>query len=127
MLAPDDVGWPQDIGVLAVIDGTSVLGPDGHVRIEIVREAVARHLPLIPRFRQLLHTPRRGLGGPLWVDAPSVDLTEHVRVFPLPTPADEAQLLRAAEQLCARRLDAAVRCGKCGCFPDFPRPGSVCS
>ena len=31
---------------------------------------------MVPRFRQLLYQPGRGLGGPLWVDAPVFDLAD---------------------------------------------------
>jgi diacylglycerol O-acyltransferase / wax synthase len=103
-LWPDELGWPLDIGALAVLEGTGLLDPDGRLRIEDVREVVRGRLPLVPRFRQVLYTPPLGLGGPLWVDAPSVDLTEHVRVWQLTEPADEAQLLQAVERLRARRL-----------------------
>jgi hypothetical protein len=105
MLWADDYGWPQDIGALAILDASGLVGPDGRVRIDAVRAAIERRLHLVPRFRQLLYTPRRGLGVPLWVDAHSFDLTEHVRVRRLAAPADEAQLLFAVEQLRARRLD----------------------
>ena len=91
MLWPDEI-WPQDIGALAVLDGSSLLDPDGRFRIEDVRDAVAGRLHLVPRFRQLLYVPPRRLGGPLWVDAPAFDLTDHVAVLPLPAPGDEAQL-----------------------------------
>ena len=104
MLWPDQV-WPQDIGAIAVLDGSSLVDPDGRFRIEVVREAIARRLHLVPRFRQLLYVPPRKLGGPLWVDAPAFDLTDHVRVLPLPAPGDEAQLLLAVEQLRCRRID----------------------
>ncbi|HEY3262976.1 MAG TPA: wax ester/triacylglycerol synthase family O-acyltransferase [Pseudonocardiaceae bacterium] len=103
-LWPDELGWPMDIGALAILDGTGLLDPDGRFRIEDAREAVRRRLHLVPRFRQLLYKPPLGLGGPLWVDAPSVDLTEHIRVRQLTAPADEAQLLLAVERLRARRL-----------------------
>lgn len=104
MLWPDEI-WPQDIGALAVLDGSSVLDPDGRFQIEAVREAIAGRLHLVPRFRQLLYVPPRRLGGPLWVDAPTFDLTDHVAVLPVPAPGDEAQLLLAVEQLRRRRLD----------------------
>jgi WS/DGAT/MGAT family acyltransferase len=104
MLWPDEI-WPQEIGALAVLDGSHLLDPGGRLRIEAVREVIAARLHLVPRFRQLLHIPRRGLGGPLWVDAPTFDLRDHVRVVPLPDPGDEAALLLAAEQLRRRRLD----------------------
>ena len=104
MLWPDEV-WPQEIGALAVLDGSGLLDPGGHFRIEAVGKAVAGRLHLVPRFRQLLYVPPRRLGGPLWVDAPAFDLTDHIAVLPLPAPGDEAQLLLAIEQLRRRRLD----------------------
>ena len=79
MLWPDEI-WPQEIGALAILDGSSLLDPGGRFRIEAVRDAIAARLHLVPRFRQLLYLPRRGLGGPLWVDAPAFDLSDHVRV-----------------------------------------------
>jgi diacylglycerol O-acyltransferase len=104
MLWPDET-WPQDIGALAVLDGGSLLDPGGRLRIEALRQAVGGRLHLLPRFRQLLYVPRRGLGRPLWVDAPAFDLSDHMRAVPLPAPGDEAQLLLATEQLRRRRLD----------------------
>jgi diacylglycerol O-acyltransferase / wax synthase len=105
MIWPEDRGWAQDIGALAILDGATLLGGDGRLSIELAREHVRRRLHLLPRFRQRLYQPRLGLGWPLWVDAPSVDLAEHVRVFPLPARADESQLLLACEQLRCRRLN----------------------
>ena len=97
--------WPQDIGALALLDGANLLDSSGRFRIEAAREAIGFRLHLVPRFRQVVHVPRRGLGGPLWVDAPSFDLSEHVRVLPLPAGSGEADLLVAAEQLRGRRLE----------------------
>jgi diacylglycerol O-acyltransferase / wax synthase len=97
--------WPQDIGALALLDGANLLDPSGRFRIAAAREAIGSRLQLVPRFRQVVHVPRRGLGGPLWVDAPSFDLSEHVRALPLPAGSSEADLLVATEQLRRRRLD----------------------
>ncbi|HEU4898844.1 MAG TPA: wax ester/triacylglycerol synthase family O-acyltransferase [Actinomycetota bacterium] len=105
MLCSDDFGWSQDIGALAILDGTRLLDPNGRVRIDDIRRRLAPRLALVPRFRQLLYRPRRGLGWPLWVDAPSFDLADHVQVFPLAAPADEAQLLAVVAQLYRRPLD----------------------
>ena len=104
MLWPDE-RWPQDIGALAILGGARLLDSDGRFPIEAAREAVEARLHLVPRFRQVLHLPRRGLGGPLWTDAPTFDLTDHVQVTEVPAPGDEAALLRVTEQLRRHRLD----------------------
>jgi diacylglycerol O-acyltransferase / wax synthase len=107
MLLWDDYGWPNEIGGLAILDGTSLLDRDGRVRIEAVRQRLEPRLHLVPRFRQLLYRPRRGLGWPLWVDAPCFDLADHLRVHPLAAPGDQAQLLQACQDLTRRRVDTA--------------------
>jgi diacylglycerol O-acyltransferase / wax synthase len=104
ILWPDEA-WPQDIGAVGVLNGSSLLESDGRFRIEAAKQAIAGRLHLLPRFRQVLYVPRRGLGGPLWVDAPAFDLSDHVRVERLQAPADEAELLRAVARLRRRRLD----------------------
>ncbi|MCK6208979.1 hypothetical protein KZX45_00280 [Georgenia sp. EYE_87] len=104
LLWPDEA-WPQDLGAIALLDGATLVDPDGRFRIETVRAVVESQLHLVPRFRQMLVTPRRGLGPPLWEDATAFDVAEHVRVLPLPAPGDEAQLLAAVERLRRRRLD----------------------
>jgi len=114
LLLWDDYGWSSDIGGLAICDGTSLLDPEGRVRIEAVRGQLEPRLHLVPRFRQLLYRPRLGPGWPLWVDAPAFDLADHVRVHAVAAPGDQAQLLRACQELVRRRLDPA-RCGSCGC------------
>ena len=106
ILWPDQV-WPQDIGALGVLEGSSLLDSDGRFRIEAAKQAIEGKLHLLPRFRQVIYVPRRGLGGPLWVDAPAFDLTDHIHVQPLNAPADEAQLLRAVARLRRRPLDRA--------------------
>jgi WS/DGAT/MGAT family acyltransferase len=105
MVLPDDFGWPQDIGALGILDGSRLLEPGGRFPIEAVRERISGRLHLVPRFRQVLYTPRRGLGWPLWVDAPAFDVADHVAVVPHGAPAGEAELLVACEELWRRRLD----------------------
>lgn len=104
LLRPDEI-WPQEIGALAVLDGGPLLEPGGRFAIESARVAIGARLHLVPRFRQRLCTPRRGLGAPLWVDAPSFDLADHVHVEAVAAPGDEGDLLRATERLRRRRLD----------------------
>jgi WS/DGAT/MGAT family acyltransferase len=112
--------WPQDIGALALLDGTNLLDPTGRLRIEAVRGAIAARLHLVPRFRQVVHVPRRGLGGPLWVDAPSFDLNDHVRVLPLAADTGEAELLVAIERLRRQRLDPSRPLWELWFLPGLP-------
>jgi WS/DGAT/MGAT family acyltransferase len=116
----DSYGWPGDIGALIIVDGAGLAGRDGRFRIEAVRQAIGPRLHLLPRFRQLLYRPRRGLGWPLWVDAPSFELADHVRVFPLPAPGDQAQLLLACEQLRRQRLDPSRPLWEAWFLPGLP-------
>jgi diacylglycerol O-acyltransferase / wax synthase len=97
--------WPQHIGAFALLDGTALLDASGRLRIDAVRDAIAGRLHLLRRFRQRIHVPRRGLGPPLWVDAPGFALGEHVRVLPLRAPLGEVELLDAIEQLWRRPMD----------------------
>lgn len=120
MLLWDDYGWPNQIGGLAILDGTSLLDRDGHLRIEAVRRQLEPRLQLVPRFRQLLYRPRLGLGWPLWVDAPRFDLTHHIRVHPLAAPADQAQLVQACQKLARRRLDPARPLWQLWLLPGLP-------
>jgi len=101
----DDYGWSSDIGALAVLDGTPLLDANGRVKVELVRQHLEPRLHLVPRFRQLLYRPTLGLGWPLWVDAPSFDIANHVRVHPLGVPADEQQLLATCQLLMRRPFD----------------------
>ena len=105
LLLWDDYGWSTDIGGLAILDGTSLLDDHGGVRVDAVRRHLEPRLHMVPRFRQLLYRPRLGLGWPLWVDAPSFDLAEHVRVHHLADPADQDQLLRTCQELACRPFD----------------------
>jgi diacylglycerol O-acyltransferase / wax synthase len=117
----DDFGWPGDIGALAILDGTRLVDRDGRLRIEAVRQAIEPRLGLLPRFRQLLYRPPFGLGWPLWVDAGSFQLADHVQVFPVAAPGHEAQLLAACEQLRRRRLDPARPLWEVWLLPGLPQ------
>src|SRR5215472_6681813 len=120
LLLWDDYGWSTDIGGLAICDGTGLLDPDGRVRIEAVRARLEPRLPLVPRLRQLLYRPRLGLGWPLWTDAPSFDLADHIRVRPVAAPGGQAQLLAACQDLARRHLDPARPLWELWLLPGLP-------
>ena len=107
LIWPEEEGWPQYIGALVILDGKALFDADGEFLIEPVREAIDRRLHLVPRFRQVLYWPGTGLGWPVWADAQSFDITEHVDVHPVPPPGDERQLLVACEALRRRPLHRA--------------------
>jgi WS/DGAT/MGAT family acyltransferase len=117
---PEAKGWPQDIGALAILDGGKLLDADGHVLIEAAREHIARRLHLVPRFGQLLWSPKIGLGWPLWVDAPSVDISEHVGVFPVAPPGGDIDVLRACETLRRRPLQRSRPLWEMWFLPGLP-------
>ena len=112
--------WPQDIGALAILDGTILLDPAGELRIDAVREAIVSRLHLVPRFRQVIHVPGRGLGGPLWVDAPRFDIRDHVVVFALPPGTGETGLLAVTEELRSQRFDQSRPLWQIWFMPGLP-------
>ena len=97
--------WPQDIVAVAVLDGSGLLEADGRLRTSAVLDWLRSRLDRVPRFRQVIRVPRRGLGGPYWLDAPGFDITDHVRVRDLPAGSGESALLEATEELRAAPLD----------------------
>src|SRR5215472_13067798 len=120
LLMWDDYGWSSDIGGLAILDGAGLLDRGGRVRIGAVREQLEPRLHLVPRFRQLLYRPRLGLGWPLWVDAPTFDLADHIQVHPVAAPGGQAQLLAACQDLAARQLDPARPLWELWLLPGLP-------
>jgi diacylglycerol O-acyltransferase len=119
LLLWEDCGWSTDIGGLAILDGSSLLD-EGRVRVDVIRRHLEPRLHLVPRFRQLLHRPRLGLGWPLWVDAPSFDLADHIRVHPLTAPGDQDRLLQACEQLARRPFDPGRPLWELWLLPGLP-------
>jgi diacylglycerol O-acyltransferase / wax synthase len=120
MIWPEDFGWPQNIGAIAILDGTTLVDATGRVRIEEVRDRIGGRLASLARFRQCLYMPRWGLGWPLWVDARSLDLARHVGVFPV-AAADEAGLLSACERLRRRPLDRSQPLWELWLLPGLPQ------
>ena len=106
--------------VEGILDGDGLFDLDGRLRIGAVREAAAGRLPLVPRLRQVVYRPHLGLGRPLWIRARSFDISRHVRVHPLPAPADEARLLEACETLRRRPLDPSHPLWELWLLPGLP-------
>jgi WS/DGAT/MGAT family acyltransferase len=66
---------------------------------------LAGRLPLVPRYRQKLHTVPFRLGRPVWVDDPNFDLDYHVRRSALPAPGGDRQLAELMARVMSQRLD----------------------
>jgi diacylglycerol O-acyltransferase / wax synthase len=112
--------WPQDIGALAILDGTNLLDPTGDLRIDVIHAAITSRLPLVPRLQQVIHVPRRGLGGPLWAAAPHFDVRDHVVLCPLASETDEPGLLAITEQLRSERFDPSRPLWRIWFLPGLP-------
>ena len=98
-------GMPMHVAGLAIVEGAPLCDADGRLRLDVVRRAVNERLPLAPRLRQVLHQPGRGLGRPVWVDAPDFRIDDHVRGHTVAPPGDEASLLAACSKLNEPPLD----------------------
>jgi diacylglycerol O-acyltransferase / wax synthase len=121
LLLWDDYGWSTDIGGLAVLDGTSLFDDEGRVRIDAVRRHLEPRMHLVPRFRQFLYRPRVGLGWPVWVDAASFDVADHIRVHQLaPSPDPDHLLLETCAQLARRPFDPARPLWELWLMPGLP-------
>ena len=125
MLWPDEI-WPQDIGALAVLDGSSLLDRDGRSRMEAVRQAVAGRLHLVPRFRQPPTYHRDGWAVRCGWMLPTLILTTTLRSFDFRRPATRlsccAQLSRCGGDV----WTGHARCGRCGSSPGCRTNGWAC-
>jgi diacylglycerol O-acyltransferase / wax synthase len=117
---PEEFGWPAEIGLIAVLEGAPLFDGDGRLRTADVRNRIASRLHLTPRLRQVVHRPKRALGRPIWVDAPSFNITDHVRTCPLPAGAGQSELLQACEDLRQRPLDRSRPLWQLWLLPGLP-------
>lgn len=74
-------------------------------RQDEARAAIARKLPLVPRWRQRLVRVPLSLGRPVWVDDPDFDLAHHVHRAAVPYPGGVAETRDVVERLLSEPLD----------------------
>jgi len=96
MLRPEEYGWREDIGALAFLDGP--------VDLDDARSLVLGRLEAVPKLRKVLRVQPWGLGTPIWVDAPTFDIAEHVGRVEL-TRMDDSTVLAEVERLRRRPFD----------------------
>lgn len=72
-----------------------------------LREAHEWSSRVVQRFRQRVVDPAFGLGSPVWVTVPTIDLAYHLRRVHLPEPGTDQQLLELVQGVAMRPLDRA--------------------
>jgi diacylglycerol O-acyltransferase len=118
---PDRFGWPAQIGLIAVLDGDRLYDDDGRqLRLGDVRDRIVGQLHLTPRLRQVVRRLRLGLGGPIWVDAQTFNIIDHVKAHLLPAGAGLIELLEACEELRQRPLDPSRPLWELWILPGLP-------
>jgi diacylglycerol O-acyltransferase / wax synthase len=94
----EDAHTSLHIASVGVFDGPAP-------RFEQITDLFQRKLPLIPRYRQLVHEPAWHLGLPSWSDDRRFDLGYHLRRTALPRPGGSAELDALVSRLMSQRLD----------------------
>lgn len=112
--------WPQEIGAIVLLDGSPLLDRHGRFRLDVARRAIASRLHHVRRFRQVVHQPGRGLGGPLWVDDPSFELDWHIGTLVMEPPVDDRRLTAAASALWREPMDPARPLWRIWFLPGLP-------
>lgn len=69
------------------------------------RDAIGRHLPSLPHFRQRLRHSPLGLTRPSWVDDEAFDLSYHLHHVALPATGGHAEIAAHVDHMTAAPLD----------------------
>ena len=116
MLWPDDLGWPQDIGALAILDGNPLLDADGRFRIEAVRKAVETRLHVsrgsVKRLPATTWSRRTAVGRRTGL--------RHCRARagpPLYPPWGRVAATRRHREAASAPVGSLSTCGGCGSYP----------
>jgi WS/DGAT/MGAT family acyltransferase len=104
-LAIEDPRTPLHVASIGIFDRGNLCDEHGALRLDEVRARIDARLGMLPRLRQRVVEVPFGVGRPLWVDAVDFDIADHVDCVSLPSPHDEAALLRLAEELVMQPLD----------------------
>src|SRR5215831_984404 len=85
-----------------VVEGSSADVPQAHLR---VRRQLEQIVPQIEPYRwKLLRVPF-GLGLPLWVDAPEIDLDYHIRRMAVPAPGSPREFCEVVSYIASFPLE----------------------
>lgn len=95
----EDARIPLHVASIGIFERAGLCDRDGHVRLDEIRARIDARLDLLPRLRQRVVEVPFGIARPVWVDDEAFDVAKHVDTVALPSPHDEAALVRLAEQL----------------------------
>jgi WS/DGAT/MGAT family acyltransferase len=98
---------PMHVGMLAVLDGRSLLDADGRLRLAEVHRRVSAGLDAAPKLRKVVYRPGPLAGRPLWIDDRAFMIGHHVGLASVEPPGGEGELLRLTERLMRTLLDRA--------------------
>jgi diacylglycerol O-acyltransferase len=103
-LSVEDQNAHMHVGAVSVFAAAPLVGRDGTINMDRVRNVVEAGLHRAPRYQQkLAHVPV--FGYPVWVDDEHFNINYHVRHSRLPKPGDERQLKRLAGRIMSQQLD----------------------
>jgi len=100
--APDT---PMHVGMVAVVDGRSLLDAGGRPRWAEIHDRIRAGLAAAPKLRKVVYRPGPLAGRPLWVDDPAFAIERHVEQAAVEPPGGEDELLALAERLMRPPLD----------------------
>jgi diacylglycerol O-acyltransferase len=98
---------PLHVGAVIVFDpppGKHLLFSES-ARFGFVRRLIEQRIHLVPPFRRRAVGVPFGLGQPVWIEDPELDLDAHVKRARLPSPGGQAELTEFVADLLARPLD----------------------
>ncbi|MBP8882069.1 MAG: DUF1298 domain-containing protein [Dermatophilaceae bacterium] len=95
---------PKTTGHVAGIAVFEASPPPPGGRLAWLRTRVAERLPMLPLLRWSLHSVPLGLDARHWVEAPDLNLEEHIVATSLPTPGSRQQLLDFVDGIMAEHL-----------------------
>jgi diacylglycerol O-acyltransferase / wax synthase len=98
---------PLHVGAVIVFDpppGKQLLFSES-ARFGFVRRLIEQRIHLVPPFRRRAVEVPFGLGQPVWIEDPELDLDAHVKRARLPSPGGPAELTDFVADVLARPLD----------------------
>jgi WS/DGAT/MGAT family acyltransferase len=104
--AEDLVLLATDVGPAPMQVG-AVLRLGGVLDASVAEEEIGRRIVAIPRLRQRLEAVPIGCGRPIWLDAPTFELRDHLQFVDLGGSGVEADVLAVAAEVVEKPLPAS--------------------